>query len=111
MIHLGMSGSLSLVARGTAAGKHDHVDLVLESGWILRYNDPRRFGCILWVEGEPLEHSLLTNLGPEPLGEGFDDDHLYQCSRRKSLAVKSFLMDSKVVVGGGKLYALSRIHT
>ncbi|OUS15521.1 DNA-formamidopyrimidine glycosylase [Gammaproteobacteria bacterium 50_400_T64] len=105
MIHLGMSGSLSLAAQGTAAGKHDHVDLVLESGWILRYNDPRRFGCILWIEGEPLEHSLLANLGPEPLGDLFDDDHLYQCSRRKSLAVKSFLMDSKVVVGVGNIYA------
>ncbi|MBL4780624.1 MAG: bifunctional DNA-formamidopyrimidine glycosylase/DNA-(apurinic or apyrimidinic site) lyase [Porticoccaceae bacterium] len=105
MIHLGMSGSLSLTARGTAAGKHDHVDLVLESGWILRYNDPRRFGCILWIEGEPLEHSLLANLGPEPLGDHFDDDHLYQRSRRKSLAVKSFLMDSKVVVGVGNIYA------
>lgn len=105
MIHLGMSGSLSLAAEGTAVSKHDHVDIVLESGWILRYNDPRRFGCILWIEGEPLEHPLLASLGPEPLGDLFDDDHFYQCSRRKSLAVKSFLMDSKVVVGVGNIYA------
>ncbi len=105
MIHLGMSGSLSLAAEGTAAGKHDHVDIVLESGWILRYNDPRRFGCILWVEGEPLEHPLLASLGPEPLGDLFGDDYLYQRSRRKSLAVKSFLMDSKIVVGVGNIYA------
>jgi len=105
MIHLGMSGSLSLAAPGEAAGKHDHVDLALESGWILRYNDPRRFGCILWIEGEPLEHPLLASLGPEPLGDLFDDHYLYQRSRRKSLAVKSFLMDSKVVVGVGNIYA------
>ena len=105
MIHLGMSGSLSLAARGTAAGKHDHVDIVLDSGWILRYNDPRRFGCVLWIEGEPLEHPLLASLGPEPLGPLFDDDYLYLRSRRKSLAVKSFLMDSKVVVGVGNIYA------
>jgi formamidopyrimidine-DNA glycosylase len=105
MIHLGMSGSLSLAAEGKAVSKHDHVDIVLESGWILRYNDPRRFGCILWVEGEPFEHPLLASLGPEPLGDLFSDDYLYQCSRRKSLAVKSFLMDSKIVVGVGNIYA------
>ncbi len=105
MVHLGMSGSLSLAAEGVAAGKHDHVDIVLESGWILRYNDPRRFGCVLWLEGEPLEHPLLANLGPEPLGDLFDDNYLYQRSRRKSLAVKSFLMDSKTVVGVGNIYA------
>ncbi|MBQ0719614.1 MAG: bifunctional DNA-formamidopyrimidine glycosylase/DNA-(apurinic or apyrimidinic site) lyase [Gammaproteobacteria bacterium] len=105
MIHLGMSGSLSLAEKGAAAGKHDHVDIVLRSGQILRYNDPRRFGCILWVEGEPLEHPLLANLGPEPLGPLFDDKHLYQRSRRKTLAVKSYLMDSKIVVGVGNIYA------
>ena len=90
---------------GTAASKHDHVDIVLESGWILRYNDPRRFGCMLWIEGEPFEHPLLANLGPEPLGNLFDDSYLYQRSRRKSLPVKSFLMDSKIVVGVGNIYA------
>ncbi|MDF1831515.1 MAG: bifunctional DNA-formamidopyrimidine glycosylase/DNA-(apurinic or apyrimidinic site) lyase [Porticoccaceae bacterium] len=105
MVHLGMSGSLSLTAVGTAASKHDHVDIVLESGWILRYNDPRRFGCMLWIGGEPFEHPLLANLGPEPLGNLFDDSYLYQRSRRKSLPVKSFLMDSKIVVGVGNIYA------
>jgi len=105
MIHLGMSGSLSLAAEGTAASNHDHVDVVLESGLILRYNDPRRFGCMLWIEGEPLAHPLLASLGPEPLSDLFDDDYLYRRSRRKSVAVKSFLMDSKVVVGVGNIYA------
>ena len=105
MIHLGMSGSLSLVERGTVAGKHDHVDIVLESGWLLRYNDPRRFGCVLWLEGEPMEHALLVNLGPEPLGELFDDRYLYKRSRHKKMPVKSFLMDSKVIVGVGNIYA------
>lgn len=105
MIHLGMSGSLSLVERGAVAGKHDHVDIALDNGWLLRYNDPRRFGCVLWLEGEPLQHALLASLGPEPLGELFDDRYLHSRSRSKNLPVKSFLMDSKVVVGVGNIYA------
>lgn len=110
MIHLGMSGSLRLVEQGLAPGKHDHVDICLESGRVLRYNDPRRFGSILWLEGDPYQHTLLVNLGPEPLGEGFDDDYLYHMSRGKTLAVKSFLMDSKVVVGVGNIYANEALY-
>ena len=71
MIHLGMSGSLTMVASQVPAAKHDHVDIVLDSNMTLRFNDPRRFGSILWVEGDPEEHTLLNNLGPEPLSEEF----------------------------------------
>ena len=110
MIHLGMSGSLSLVEPDLPAGKHDHVDIVFQGAKVLRYNDPRRFGAILWLEGDPFEHALLANLGPEPLGEAFDDDFLYRASRKKSLAVKSFLMDSKVVVGVGNIYANEALY-
>ncbi len=105
MLHLGMSGSLSLVDSKIPPGKHDHIDMVLDSGLNLRFNDPRRFGAVLWVEGDPAEHALLRHLGPEPLGEEFDGDYLYHISRKRKQAVKSFLMDSQVVVGVGNIYA------
>lgn len=105
MIHLGMSGSLRLVPAGTPAAKHDHVDLVLASGWCLRFTDPRRFGLMLWLEGDPHRHALLSHLGPEPLGEDFDGDYLFRRSRGKTTPVKSFIMDSRTVVGVGNIYA------
>lgn len=105
MMHLGMSGSLSLVASNTPPGKHDHIDMVFASGLSLRFNDPRRFGAVLWVEGDPAEHALLSHLGPEPLGEGFDGNYLYHLSGKRKQAIKSFLMDSQVVVGVGNIYA------
>jgi formamidopyrimidine-DNA glycosylase len=102
--HLGMSGSLRLVPAGTPAGKHEHVDIELDSGMALRYTDPRRFGALLWARaGEP--HALLGKLGPEPLSEAFDGERLYQRSRGKSTAVKPFIMDNAVVVGVGNIYA------
>ena len=83
--HLGMSGSLRLVACGLAAAKHEHVDIELESGLALRYTDPRRFGALLWSE-DPLRHELLSKLGPEPLGGAFDGERLFQLSRGRSMA-------------------------
>jgi formamidopyrimidine-DNA glycosylase len=103
--HLGMSGSLRVVTAADEARAHDHVDLVLGSGKILRYNDPRRFGCMLWTLADPLEHDLLRHLGPEPLEADFDADYLYQLSRGRKAAVKTFVMDSRVVVGVGNIYA------
>ena len=105
MIHLGMSGSLRLVQADTPAGKHDHVDFRLDSGFLLRYSDPRKFGSILWLESDPFSHPLLVNLGPEPLSDGFDGDYLYRCSRGRKVAVKSLLMNSRMVVGIGNIYA------
>ncbi len=102
--HLGMSGSLRLVECGLPAGRHEHVDIELESGLALRYTDPRRFGALLWSQ-DPLHHELLARLGPEPLGEEFDGERLYQLSRGKQLAVKPFIMDNAVVVGVGNIYA------
>jgi formamidopyrimidine-DNA glycosylase len=104
LVHLGMSGSLRVVDPAQPAGKHDHIDVQLQSGACLRYHDPRRFGCFLWLApGE--EHPLLTHLGPEPLSGEFDGDLLFRQSRGRSTPVKSFIMDGRVVVGVGNIYA------
>jgi formamidopyrimidine-DNA glycosylase len=110
IVHLGMSGSLRVLERAGAAGKHDHVDIVLEGGRLLRYNDPRRFGCMLWTLDDPGQHALLQNLGPEPLEEDFTAAYLYRCSRGRKAAVKSFIMDSHVVVGVGNIYANEALY-
>jgi len=104
IVHLGMSGSLRLVPPDQPCGRHDHVDILLESGLALRYTDPRRFGTLLWSQ-EPLQHELLARLGPEPLTEAFDGERLYQLSRGRNVAVKPFIMDNAVVVGVGNIYA------
>ncbi|HIA08296.1 MAG TPA: bifunctional DNA-formamidopyrimidine glycosylase/DNA-(apurinic or apyrimidinic site) lyase [Chromatiaceae bacterium] len=105
LIHLGMSGSLRVVDPASSPRKHDHVDMVLANGHCLRLHDPRRFGCVLWCDDDPLGHPLLCQLGPEPLGEDFSGGYLYQRSRQRKMAIKSFLMDSHVVVGVGNIYA------
>jgi formamidopyrimidine-DNA glycosylase len=103
LLHLGMSGSLRVVPADTPVRVHDHVDLALDSGRLLRFNDPRRFGCLLWqAPGEV--HELLAGLGPEPLSEQFDGDYLFEASRGRSAPVKTFLMDQRVVVGVGNIY-------
>lgn len=105
IMHLGMSGSLRILPAGEAPGKHDHVDLLLDSGQMLRFTDPRRFGAVLWQAlGEPL-HPLLSNLGPEPLTDEFDGDYLFERARRRRAPVKTFLMDGRIVVGVGNIYA------
>ena len=103
--HLGMSGSLRVLPAGTAPIAHDHYDLVLDSGRCLRFNDPRRFGCLLWVTGDSARHRLLKNLGPEPLEPGFDAGYLAVKARGRKVAIKQFLMDQRVVVGVGNIYA------
>ena len=104
LVHLGMSGSLRVMSPTDTLLKHDHIDLVFENGRCLRYNDPRRFGCWLWLKpGEP--HPLLTHLGPEPLSDDFNGEYLYQRSRGRKAPIKQFLMDGKVVVGVGNIYA------
>ncbi len=110
IVHLGMSGSLRIVDKTAAPGKHDHVDIVLEGGKVLRYNDPRRFGCLLWHQEDPINHPLLSRLGPEPLGNEFDADYMYRQSRRRKAAVKAFLMDGHIVVGVGNIYANEALH-
>ncbi|MCA1798208.1 MAG: bifunctional DNA-formamidopyrimidine glycosylase/DNA-(apurinic or apyrimidinic site) lyase [Xanthomonadaceae bacterium] len=103
--HLGMSGSLRIVARDTPPFAHDHLDLLLSSGGVLRYSDPRRFGCWLWTARNPLAHPLLKDLGPEPLDDGFDGAYLFAKSRGRKATVKTFLMDGRIVVGVGNIYA------
>ena len=91
-------------AGGTPVRAHDHVDIALDSSRVLRFNDPRRFGCLLWqASGET--HPLLAALGPEPLSDDFDGDLLFLRSRGRSAPVKTFLMDQAVVVGVGNIYA------
>jgi len=104
LLHLGMSGSLRVLPGKTPVAAHDHVDLVLDNGRVLRFNDPRRFGCLLWQPaGET--HELLRDLGPEPLSDSFDGDYLYELSRGRRAPVKTFLMDQGIVVGVGNIYA------
>ena len=104
LLHLGMSGSLRVLPPSLPAGRHDHLDIALDSARVLRFNDPRRFGCALWqpVDGT---HELLQGLGPEPLSDAFDGDWLFARSRGRTAPVKAFLMDQRIVVGVGNIYA------
>jgi formamidopyrimidine-DNA glycosylase len=104
MIHLGMSGSLRILTAGTRVEKHDHVDIVFDDETLLRYHDPRRFGSIFWLSGLD-EHTLIDNLGPEPLEDVFNADYLFIKSRNKKVAVKLLIMNSHIVVGVGNIYA------
>ena len=103
MIHLGMSGSLRLMPVASPPLFHDHIDVVLDNGLCLRYNDPRRFGSFHWLESD--RHPLLDHLGPEPLSDAFNGAYLYSKSRKRKIPIKQFLMDGKVVVGVGNIYA------
>jgi len=104
LLHLGMSGALRVLPADSPIGAHDHVDWRLDSGRVLRYTDPRRFGCQLW-QARGTTHELLAGLGPEPLSDAFDGDVLWTRSRGRSAAVKLFLMDQAIVVGVGNIYA------
>lgn len=105
LIHLGMSGSLRITPLATPLRKHDHVTIGLDSGMQLRFHDPRRFGALLWLTGNPAEHELLRHLGPEPFDEAFSAERLHTLSRNRSVAVKQFIMDAKTAVGIGNIYA------
>ena len=105
LLHLGMSGSLRVIEATAPWRAHDHFALGLDSGLHLRLHDPRRFGCVLLLHDDPAAHPLLRDLGPEPLGGEFTAEHLCRRARGKSVAVKAFIMDSKIVVGVGNIYA------
>lgn len=105
IMHLGMSGSLRILPAASAAKKHDHIDLILDNDQCLRFHDPRRFGACIWTTEDPFQHPLLKHLGPEPLDDDFNADWLYERSRNRTLAIKNFIMDSKIVVGVGNIYA------
>ncbi len=103
--HLGMSGSLRIVDKKIKPEKHDHLDILFATGNILRFHDPRRFGSILWTRKDPLQHKLIKDLGPEPLSDDFNGQWLYKKSRKRTQAIKNFIMDSHNVVGVGNIYA------
>jgi len=105
ILHLGMSGSLRMVDSQTPAEKHDHVDLVLSGGQSLRLRDPRRFGAVFWTKKDPLKHPRLCDLGKEPLEDDLTASWLFEQSRNRKRAIKSFIMDSKIIVGVGNIYA------
>ena len=118
LIHLGMSGNLRILPTGSELQKHDHIDIEFANGYLLRLNDPRRFGSVLWHDanlGTVESHKLLAKLAPEPLTEAFNGDYFHQKTRNRKVAIKSLVMNSQVVVGAGNIYAneslfMSGIH-
>ena len=102
--HLGMSGSLRVLGGDVPLRAHDHVDMAMDDVRVLRFNDPRRFGCLLW-QPPGTTHALLRGLGPEPLSDAFDGDYLFTRARGRTAPVKAFLMDQAIVVGVGNIYA------
>src|SRR3984893_1076815 len=105
IVHLGMSGSLRVLSADTPPQLHDHWDIQVDSGSVLRFHDPRRFGSALWTDSDPREHKLLAKLAPEPLSDAFDEDYLFRATRGRAVAIKQFIMNSQVVVGVGNIYA------
>ncbi len=105
VLHLGMTGHLSVVPLNTPVEKHDHYDFILDNDMILRYNDPRRFGALLWTSGDPNAMKVLSSLGVEPLSELFSAQYLYDHLLKCKGAIKLALMNNKIVVGIGNIYA------
>ncbi|MGV8935252.1 MAG: bifunctional DNA-formamidopyrimidine glycosylase/DNA-(apurinic or apyrimidinic site) lyase [Gallionellaceae bacterium] len=105
ILHLGMSGSLRVLPANTPAEKHDHFDMLLDNGTLMRLRDPRRFGAVLWHAGDIAQHLLLAKLGPEPLLQDFTAEYLYRVTRKRNKAIKLLIMDSHIVVGVGNIYA------
>ncbi len=104
IVHLGMSGSMRVLLNDESPGRHDHFDIINQHGQIIRYRDPRKFGCLLYTPDDPLRHPRLINLGVEPLSDDFTGQGLYRLSRKRTTPIKSFLMDGRVVVGVGNIY-------
>lgn len=110
ILHLGMSGSLRIILNGAPPEKHDHVDIVFGPDRLLRFRDPRRFGALIYTTRPPGEHKLLREMGPEPLGDQCSGDYLFSRSRDRKQAVKSFIMDQRIVVGVGNIYASEALY-
>jgi formamidopyrimidine-DNA glycosylase len=105
LLHLGMSGTIRVIEQNTPVAKHDHFDLAFQHGKVLRLNDPRRFGAVLWLANDEDELGLLTKLGPEPLSDDFTHGYLFSKARKRKVPIKTFLMNNHVVVGVGNIYA------
>ena len=110
LLHLGMSGSVRVVGPSQMLLAHDHIDFELDSGERLRFNDPRRFGSLHITAEPPEQHPLLSSLGPEPLGEGFTGLYLHKVASGRRVAIKNLIMDSRVVVGIGNIYATEALY-
>jgi formamidopyrimidine-DNA glycosylase len=110
IVHLGMTGHLRVDSMQTEKRKHDHVEIIFTDGTAFRYNDPRRFGSILWTVDDPLQHVRLSALGPEPFDSQFNATYIHKLSRNRKVAVKPFLMDAHVVVGVGNIYASEALY-
>ncbi len=114
IIHLGMSGTLRIASKAEPLKKHDHVDFVFHDNTILRFNDPRRFGCVLFAKNNEMP-SMLSHLGPEPLDKSFDGEYLFKKAHKHRTPIKTFIMNQRIVVGVGNIYAnealyLAKIH-
>ncbi|MFZ2950134.1 MAG: bifunctional DNA-formamidopyrimidine glycosylase/DNA-(apurinic or apyrimidinic site) lyase [Desulfuromonadaceae bacterium] len=105
LVHLGMTGFLRLLRGTPPPGKHDHIDFLFDDGQLLRFHDPRKFGVITWLAGDPLQHPLLMEIGPEPLTGAFDGGYFFGVTRGRKVAVKQLIMNSAVVAGVGNIYA------
>ncbi len=105
IIHLGMSGSIRVSYEPEAPDRHDHFDLVTHNGAVIRYRDPRKFGCLLFSATDLFNHPRLQSLGVEPLTGEFNENMLYAAARNRTVSTKSFIMDGKIVVGVGNIYA------
>lgn len=115
LLHLGMTGSFRVLREDRPPAVHDHLDIVTGDGVTVRFNDPRRFGSVLWTEGNPALHPLIAPLGPEPLGDDFTAGYLQRRSRKRSISIKPHIMNARIVVGVGNIYASealfrARIH-
>jgi len=105
IIHLGMTGFLRFLPNPAPPGKHDHLDVILVDGGVLRFHDPRKFGTVIWTTDSPAGHKLLAGIGPEPLTSAFDCDYLFRSSRSRRVAVKLLIMNAATVAGVGNIYA------
>lgn len=105
LVHLGMTGFLQLLRGASPPGKHDHLDFIFDDGQLLRYHDPRKFGIVAWFAGDPQQHPLLAEIGPEPLSGIFNGAYLFEVTRKRKVAVKQLIMNSRVVAGVGNIYA------
>ena len=105
LVHLGMTGFLQLLGGAPPPGKHDHIDFIFDDGRLLRFHDPRKFGIVAWLTGDPQLHPLLAGIGPEPLSAAFDGGYLFAAARNRKVAVKQLIMNSAVVAGVGNIYA------
>ncbi|MFK7993065.1 MAG: bifunctional DNA-formamidopyrimidine glycosylase/DNA-(apurinic or apyrimidinic site) lyase [Granulosicoccus sp.] len=110
IVHLGMSGSLRVCTGQEPRRKHDHFQIITSTGNVIRYHDPRRFGCLLWQAAGSPDHALLVKLGPEPLSDEFNADYLFKATRKRQVAIKNLIMNSQIVVGVGNIYASESLY-